>query len=204
MRITFFVNSIVGYVDNPSALYTRAFANSLATLGNNIRVVEERQNEMLTRTLRTTGSRASRHVYERFPLLQHSTYDPRTGAPLLEWLSREVSLIDIAIAVQGVNTELTRWIANISREGLTRAFLVWEPEALDESDIVALELEKFDIILAPTPIARLPSLAVQPSLAEQDLIDDIDLALAGPLSDNLADAAVAAATFERDFAARIS
>ena len=169
MRITFFVNSIVGYVDNPSALYTRAFANSLATLGNDIRVVEERQNEMLTRTLRTTGSRASRHVYERFPLLQHSTYDPRTGAPLLEWLSREVSLIDIAIAVQGVNTELTRWIANISREGLTRAFLVWEPEALDESDIVALELEKFDIILAPTPIARLPSLAVQPSLAEQDL-----------------------------------
>ena len=99
-----------------------------------------------------------------------------------------MSLIDIAIAVQGVNTELTRWIANISREGLTRAFLVWEPEALDESDIVALELEKFDIILAPTPIARLPSLAVQPSLAEQDLIDDIDLALAGPLSDNLADA----------------
>jgi len=204
LRITFFVNSIVGYVDNPSALYTRAFATSLATLGNNIRVVEERQNEMLTRTLRTTGSQASRHVYERFPLLQHSTYDPRTGAPLLEWLSREVSLIDIAIAVQGVNTELTRWIANISREGLTRAFLVWEPEALDESDIVALELEKFDIILAPTPIARLPSLAVQPSLAEQDLIDDIDLALAGPLSDNLADADAAAATFERDFAARIS
>ncbi len=202
LKITFFANSIIGYVENPAALYTRALANGLAVLGHDVRVVEERQNEQLARTLRVTGAGASRHVYERFPLLHYSTYEPRSGAPLLEWLAREVSLIDVAVAVQGGDRELTRWIANISREGLTRAFLSWSPADIDEAGAAALELARYDLILGPAPVASLPWLAVSPSLAEQDLGEDIDRSLAGPLYDDLADAIAAAAAFERTLAAR--
>lgn len=183
-------------------MYTRALANGLAVLGHDIRVVEQRQNEPLARTLRAAGAGASRHVYERFPLLHYSTYEPRTGAPLLEWLSREVSLIDVAVAVQGVDTELARWIANISREGLTRAFLAWEPEGIDDDRAAELELEKYDFILSPEPVAGLPWLAVSPSLAEQDLDEGFDRTLAGPLHDDLADPIAAAAAFERTLAVR--
>ncbi len=201
LKITFFVNSIIGYVGNPAALYTRALANGLAVLGNDIRVVEERQNEPLARTLRATGAAASRHVYERFPLLRYSTYEQRSGGPLLEWLTREVSLIDVAVAVQGVDTELARWVANISREGLTRAFLAWDPDSIDEARASELELEKYDLLLSPAPVAGLPCLDVRPALAEQDLDDAIDRSLAGQLRDDLTDAIDAAARLERTLTA---
>lgn len=58
-------------------------------------------------------------------------------------------------------------------------------------------MEKYDLILAPAPVAGLPWLAVRPSLAEQDLDDGIDRSLAGSLHDELADPIAAAAVFER-------
>lgn len=203
LRVTFFVNSIIGYVENPAALYTRALANGLAVLGSDVRVVEERQNDAFTRTLRATGSAASRHVYERFPLLQYSTYEPRTGASLLEWLTREVSLIDTAVAVQGVDGELARWIANITRAGLTRAFLIWDPVAITAERMAELELDKYDVILSPAPLAGLAWLPIRPSLAEQDLGENVDRALAGPLHSELADPIDAAGDFLRALGERV-
>lgn len=179
LKITFFVNSIIGYVNNPAALYTRALANSLTILGNDIRVVEPRQSEPLARTLRTVGAGASRHMYERFPLVQYSTYEPRSGAQLLEWMTREFALIDLAVVVQGADEELTRWAANITREGLSRAFLAWQPEGLTPTMVSDLEIAKFDFICGPAPVADLPWVEVQPTLAEQDVDGAIDLEHAG-------------------------
>lgn len=136
-------------------------------------------------------------------MLQYSTYEPRTGASLLEWLTREVSLIDTAVAVQGVDGELARWIANITRAGLTRAFLIWDPVAITAERMAELELDKYDVILSPAPLAGLAWLPIRPSLAEQDLGENVDRALAGPLHSDLADPIDAAGDFLRALGERV-
>jgi len=166
-------------------------------LGNDIRVVEPRQSEPLARTLRAVGADASRHLYKRFPLLQYSTYEPRSGAQLLEWITREISLIDLAIVVQGADTELTRWAANISREGLTRAFLAWQPDALPPEQITELELNRFDVVCGPSQVGDLPWIEVHPTLAEQDIDGATDLTRAALINGHHADPIEAAAAFVR-------
>lgn len=197
LKITFFVNSIIGYVDNPAAIYTRGLAHGLALRGNDIRVVEERQNAKLTRTLQATGSQAARHVYESFPLIQYNTFEPRTGARLLEWVTRELALIDVAVAVQGLGDELCRWIANVTRDNLTRAYLAWNPEDLTTERAAYLELDKYDLILATDqPRADIEWTPVRPTMATQDRSDSIDTALIGTLRDDLVDPVRAAELFE--------
>lgn len=149
MKVTFFVGSVVGYVENPSAILTRGLAHGLSLRGNEVRVVEERQNREFAKTLRVAGAGASRHFYESFRMFQHHTYEPRSGAPLLEWVTRELALIDVAVVVDGAGPELCRWIANVSQEGLTRAFLTFQPERLTQDVVTALELGSFEIVLSP-------------------------------------------------------
>lgn len=169
MKITFFVNSIVGYVANPAALYTRALAHGLALRGNEVRIVESRQNDQVTRTLREAGSRAARHVYDAFTSFQYTSFEPRSGARLLEWVTREVALIDVAVAVGGLDDELCRWLANITRENLTRTYLTWEPDRLSHERASFLEIDKFDLVLSPSsPLAELHWKSVERSVAQQD------------------------------------
>ena len=174
MKVTFFVGSVVGYVENPTAFYTRGLAHGLALRGNEIRIVEERQNLAAVRTLREVGAGASRHFYDAFQTIQHHTYEPRTGARLLEWVTREIALIEVAVAVDGVEPELCRWLANVSREGLTRASLTFQPESLTDDVAERLDLGKFDIVLAPSAIAaHLPWRRVPRTVAERDQGDDL-------------------------------
>jgi hypothetical protein len=162
-----------------------------------VRVVEERQNEALTRTLRATGSHAARHVYESFPLIQYTTFEPRSGAPLLEWVTRELSLIDVGVAVQGLQDELCRWIANVTRENLTRAYLAWHPEELTTERADYLELARYDRILATgQPSADIDWDSISPTIAAQDQGEQFDPALAGPLRGGLVDPVSAAERFE--------
>lgn len=149
MRVTFFPESAIGYVDYPEALLTRGLAAGLTERGHDVRIVEQRKNPALTRTLTTAGSAASRHAYERFPgVLMHS-YQPRSGAPLMEWISRELSLIDVAVAVHGVQEEVARWIANLSHPTLVRLYLTFDAELLDARLAESLELDKYDGVIAP-------------------------------------------------------
>jgi len=177
LNITFFTGSVVGYVDNPTAIYTRGLAHGLGLRGNEIRVVEERQNHAFARTLHAVGSDAARHFYDNFRMFQHHTYEPRNGAHLLEWVSREIALIDVAVAVAGLEPELCCWLANISRAGGTRAYLTFEPEALTDEAVTTLELEKFDLILAPTqPAATIAWQPIAFAVADQDRSLDIPTA----------------------------
>lgn len=151
-------------------------AHGLSLRGNEVRIVEERQNPDFAHTLRAAGSAASRHFYERFRMFQHHTYEPRNGAQLLEWVSREIALIDVAVAVAGLQPELCRWLANISREGGIRAYLTFEPQALTDEVASRLELEKFDLILAPSqPVAALDWQPIARSVAEQDHLLGIEM-----------------------------
>jgi hypothetical protein len=198
VKVTFFVGSVVGYHENPSAILTRGLAHGLALRGNDIRIVEERQNHAFARTLREYGAGAARHFYDNFDLIQHHTFEPRSGAPLLEWVSRETALIDVAVVVEGVGDELCRWLANVSRLDLARTYLTWDPAALTTERITQLEIERFDVLLAPSqPLAApTPWGRIEPTVARAD----VDLGLGDlvprelqPLSDPID----AAEVFER-------
>lgn len=191
------MNSVVGYVGNPAALPTRALAHGLALRGNDVRVVEERQNHAFVRTLREHGSEPSRHFHEHFAALQHTTWETRTGAPLLEWVTREVALIDVAVVVAGVNDEVCQWIANITRAGLTRVYVDWEPQLLSDANAARLQLANFELILSPAqPEAHVQWMPIALSLAGADA--DAGLADHVPASrDPLVKPITAAAEFER-------
>lgn len=193
LKITFFAGSVVGYVDNPAALHTRALAHGLALRGNDVRVVEERQNQFFTRTLRAVGAGASRHFHEQFRAIQHATYEPRSGAPLLEWVTREVALIDVAVVADDAPVELTRWLANVTRNGLTRALLAWQPELLTAARAAELELGRLDLVLAPEQPAAdaLAWLPIARPVASQDALPTIAGELRGT------EPIVAAEEFER-------
>jgi hypothetical protein len=198
MRITFFVESVVGYVDNPTALLVRGLAHGLAQRGHDVRVVEERNNHALARTLRQAGAEPLRHFHDAFPELQRHTYEPRSGPPLLEWVSREIALIDVAVAVHGAETELCRWLANLTRERLPRIFLTLDPQRLDDEASARDAVPLFDAVFAPSqPAADLEWRLIPPCIATQDrdagLLDGIDRRIALDLVDPL----TAAQAFEQ-------
>jgi hypothetical protein len=129
-------------------------------------------------------------------MFQHHTYEPRSGAPLLEWVTRELSLIDVAVAVAGLEPELCRWLANVSREELIRAYLTFEPERLTDDAVAALELEQFDLILAPRqPAATIAWRPIVPGVAGHDRLPEITESLDVP-GDEESDPIRAAEVFE--------
>jgi hypothetical protein len=198
LRVTFFPGSIVGYLDHPQALLTRGLAHGLAERGNDVRIVEERQNPIIKRSLLAHGSEPSRHFYEHFSHMQYHTYEPRSGAQLLEWVTRELALIDVGVAVDGVEQELCRWLGNVTRAGLIRAFLTYDPDSLTSERAAALDIDKFDIVIAPSkPAANLPWTEIAPTLAPADDVEGIRSEVRSQIDSTLSDPDSVAQTFEQ-------
>jgi hypothetical protein len=198
LRITFFTGSIVGYIDNPAALLTRGLAHGLALRGHDVRAVERRRNGAFVRTMEAIGAGASRHFYESFPTIQHHTYEGRTGAQLLEWVTRETALIDIAVAVGGLDDELCRWIANVSRDRLARSYLSWSPAHITPQRFEDLEIERFDVVLTPFTV-DLPANArpILATVAGADIAAGLTSGIDDISQTPLADPIEAAIAFER-------
>jgi hypothetical protein len=170
VKITFVAPTVVGYVAYPDALYVRGLAQALGERGHIVRVVEPRQNHAYASTLRAIGSAAARQFHADFTGFQHHTFEPRTGGRLLEWVTRELALIDVAVVVEGLDEELTLWFANVTRPGLHRAYLTLHPESLTGTLATHLQLAQFDMILAPQrPAACLPWRSIRRTLAPTDV-----------------------------------
>lgn len=138
--------------------------------GYHVRMLEERRNPILRRTLEAVGSTVSRHVYETFPGVLIHSFEPRSGAQLMEWVARELSLVDLAIAVDGLPVELARWIANLDHPMLTRVFVTFRPEQLTTERIAELELDRYDRIFATAgPAAEIAWEHLKVAIAPQDL-----------------------------------
>lgn len=198
MRITFFVGSVIGYVENPSALLTRGLAHGLSLRGHDVRVVEPRRNAAFERTLREAGGGASRHFFQSFSTFQHHSYEPRTGAQMLEWVTREIALIDVAVVVAGAGDELVRWMANVTREGLVRSYLAWSPDDLQPHDLEELEIALYDLVLAPFETAGIAprSAILAPTFAGMDVQAGLTGDLEGRIN-GIVDPVEAAIIFER-------
>ena len=170
MKVTFFAPSVVGYVGYPDALYVRGLAQALGMRGHIVRVVEPRQNRAFARTLRDVGSVAARQFHTDFTGFQHHTFEPRTGGQLLEWVTRELALLDAAVVVAGLDDELCRWVANVSPPGLQRCYLTFQPDDLTAVVAERLELRLFDAVLASAqPAAELPWRMIFRTLAPADV-----------------------------------
>lgn len=132
-------------------------------------MLEERRNPALRRTLEAVGATASRLAFEKFPGIMIHSFEPRTGPALMEWVIRELSSSDLAIAIDGLPVELARWIANLDHAVLTRAFVTYRPETLTAERASELELERYDFVLASgPPVAELAWSEITPVLAPQD------------------------------------
>ncbi len=160
----------MGYVDNPEALYARAIAWGLHERGHYVRMIEERRNATLRRTLEAVGSGAYRAVHDNFPGVLVHAFEPRSGAALMEWLARELSLVDIAIAVDGLPSDVARWIANLDHRALQRIFVSYRPDDLTSERATEFELERYDGVFASSsPKASIAWSPIQRALAPQDL-----------------------------------
>ena len=169
MRITFVAPTVVGYAADPNALFVRGLAQALGERGHIVRVVEPRQNHAFARTLRTVGAQASREFHEHFTAFQHHTFEAVSGSRLLEWVTREIALVDVVVTVAGLEDELVLWLANLTRARLRRAFLTYQPESLVNSMADRLQVARFDVVLAPFQPAA--NLAWQPIGATLAAID---------------------------------
>lgn len=187
MKITFIAPTVVGYIAYPDALYVRGLAQALGESGHIVRVVEPRQNHAFASTLRAVGSTAARQFHADFTGFQHHTFEPSTGGRLLEWVTRELALIDAAIVVDGLDDELTRWFANVTRPGLQRAYLALHPEKLSDALAVRLQLALFDLILAPQqPVADLTWRRMYRTVARADMSNGLAEQAADDWVDNAA------------------
>lgn len=191
-RITFFCGSVIGYRGDPAALPTRALADALGRRGHIVRLTEERMNAAFTQTLREVGGDAVRTIHDTFPHMQMHAWETRQGAQLLEWLTRELALVDVAVVVDGAGELLTEWVAMIERRGLVRVYLHWESEALSSERAAALHLDRFDLVLSAADGALPYALAPQ-DIAAGITMPDVDAA-------SLADAGGVAQAFERAIA----
>ena len=170
MKFTFFAGSIIGYIGHPEALFTRSLADALVARGNDVRLAEARQNEHYVRTLEIDRAPAARAMFESFPTVQYHSFDMRRGPRLFEWLAREIALIDVAVAVDGVDDELVRWLANLNQPRLTRIFQTYRPAKLDTDRADSLELGLFNAVAATdAPPDGRPWSLVRPSVARADI-----------------------------------
>ena len=189
LRITFFCGSVIGYRGDPAALPTRALADALGRRGHIVRLTEERMNAAFTQTLREVGGNAVRTIHDTFPHMQIHAWEARQGARLLEWLTRELALVDVAVVVDGAGDLLTEWVAMIERRRLVRVYLHWGNQPISAERAAALHLDQFDLVLSAAAGA-LPY-----SLAPQDLAAGI--AMPGIDVGSLADSGAVAQAFER-------
>jgi len=133
-------------------------------------MLEERRNPTLRKTLEVVGSEAHRAAHEGFHGILIHAFEKRTGASLMEWLARELSLVDLAIAVDGLPIEVGRWIANLDHRALQRVFISYRPERLTQAQISEMELDRYDQIFASSrPAADVSWQPIHKAIAPQDM-----------------------------------
>lgn len=163
-RWAVFSRSIISAVGNPDAYLMRALGGFLANLGDEATFFEERANPALRAMLVEHGAAAMTAFRLRYPNLAYRTIDPRSGADLVEWLTRTLSTVDIAVVLHQAPAELTRWVGFLTRPHLVTAFV--DPgigEQIAEAALREREISAFTGIWIGNPGLRERYLAVAPA-----------------------------------------
>lgn len=148
-RWAIFCGSVVSAVENPSAHLFRALGRALSQRGDEATFYEEQSNAAIRALLMREGARAFERFRSDFPEIVYRTADRRTGADLVEWLTRILATVDIAVVDVGAPPTLTAWVGRLTRPHLT-TFLVdpgWNA-VLRPADIEARDPATFSAIYA--------------------------------------------------------
>ena len=140
LRWAIFSRSVVSAVDNPDAYLLRALGQALQTRGQEATFFEERANEAVRTLLRRSGGRALADFRGRYPEIDYRTIETRTGADLVEWLTRTLGTFDIVLALIDAPAELVRWLGRLTRTHL-RTYLLdtGYGSPLDDTELEARE-----------------------------------------------------------------
>lgn len=118
LRWVIFTTSIISSVDNPEALLWRSLGGRLRRAGHQAVFFESRGNKAVRMLLQRDGSQALKEFRARFPDIEYRTYGPRHGANLVEWMTRILATVDVAVIQANVETELVRWLGELTRPHL--------------------------------------------------------------------------------------
>jgi hypothetical protein len=136
-RWAFFPNSIVSAHENQGAHLYRAMAKQIAAIEDEARFYEERANPWLRNMLMSEGAASFLAFQEEYPEIDYTTYDPRTGADLADWLTRVLATVDIAVIDTSAPQDIMRWIGELTRPHL-HTFLI-DPSGRRAEDLDRIE-----------------------------------------------------------------
>lgn len=123
LRWAIFSTSVVSAIDNPDAYLWRALGTRLRQMGHEAIFFEPRGNDAVRALLHRSGSAALTEFRVRHADIEYRTFEPRTGADLVEWMTRTLATVDVAVIQASAAAELVKWLAKLTRPHL-RTFYV--------------------------------------------------------------------------------
>ena len=210
-RVAIFSASVISPIDNPDAYVGRALGRALVASGHDVTLFEERANPALRALLRRAGAGGIADFRQRYPELTYRTIDtPRSVAALVEWLTRTLATIDIAVVQRDTPAQLAAWVGRLTR-GHLQTYLLDSglgvpliPEALAEREPAAFsgifvgKEMLVDLYTRWTTPDRIHHFGPLPDLAAPDHADPTDRL--GPVATALGQRLLAVA--QRDRAGR--
>lgn len=118
LRWAIFTKSVVSAVNNPEALLWRSLATRLRHAGHQAIFYEPRGNESVRLLLRRDGSQGLKDFRTRFPDVEYRTFESRRGADLVEWMTRMLATVDVAMIPANADSDLVRWLGQLTRHHL--------------------------------------------------------------------------------------
>ncbi len=122
-RWAIFAASVISPVDNPDAYLWRALGARLKQLGQDATFFEPRGNAALRALLHRSGSAALKDFRLNHPDVEYRTLEPRTGADLVEWMTRTLATIDVALIQSNAPAPLIEWLGKLTRPYLQTFFV---------------------------------------------------------------------------------
>ncbi len=148
LRWAIFTTSVVSAIDNPDALLWRALGTRLHQMGHQAIFYEPRGNEALRALLLRSGASALLQFRASFPDIEYRTFETRTGADLVEWMTRTLATADVALIQAGSSPDLVTWLGELTRPHLQTFYIDagWS-ERKREGDRAAQQLTGFTSVV---------------------------------------------------------
>jgi hypothetical protein len=118
LRWVIFTTSVVSDHDNPGAHLYRALGRILYHQRHDAIFFEQRGNRWLRESLLVRGASPLRAFREKHQLVEYRTYELRTGAEHVEWLTRVLSTADVTLVDREAPTPVVEWVGQLTRAHL--------------------------------------------------------------------------------------
>ncbi len=118
LRWAIFTTSVVSAIHNPDAHLWRELGSQLRAMDHEAFFFEPRGNEALRALLQQSGAEPLRSFHSQYPDIEYRTLESRTGADLVDWMSRTLATVDVAIIQSNTSPDLINWLGKLTRPHL--------------------------------------------------------------------------------------